>query len=131
MARSTHVRVQPRQVVTRALELSAAAVILVHNRTSGDPTPTDDDLAMHEEIRTAAAALSIDVLDHILVGDGCWFSFREKGLLDRTPASVGPATEGVPFLGYCREGQDAVAAAGRKVGAGALPTRCHSSVRKK
>ena len=127
----THVRVHPRQVVTRALELSAAAVILVQNRTSGDPTPTDDDLAMHEEIRTAAAVLSIDVLDHILVGDGCWFSFREKGLLDRTPPSVEPATEGVPFLGYCREGQDAVAVAGRKVGAGALPTRRHSSVRKK
>ena len=117
-------------MVTRALELSAAAVILVDNRTGGNPMPTDDDLAMNDEIRTAAAALSIEVLDHILVGDGCWFSFREKGLLDRTPASVEPATEGVPFLGHCSEGQHAVVA-GRKVGAAALPTRCHSSVRKK
>ena len=126
----THVRIQPRQVVTRALELSATSVILVHNRTSGDPEPTDDDLAMNEEIRTATAALSIELLDHILIGDGCWFSFREKGLLDRTPASVAPATESVPFLGYCRESQDAVVA-GRTVGAAALPTRHRSSIRKK
>ena len=54
-----------------------------------------------------------------------------EGVLDRTAASFEATTEGVPFLGYCHEGQDAVAVAGRKVGAGALPTRRHSSVRKK
>jgi DNA repair protein RadC len=127
-----HVRVEPRQVAKRALELSAAALILVHNRTNGDPTPTDDDIAMNEQIRSAAAALSIDLLDHIVMGDGCWFSFRERGLLDRDPASVEPATEpAIPFLGYCHERQAGIVRAGPKVGAAAPRARFHRSVRRK
>jgi hypothetical protein len=81
---------------------------------------------------SAAAALSIDLLDHIVMGDGCWFSFRERGLLDRDPASVEPATEpAIPFLGYCHERQAGIVRAGPKVGAAAPRARFHRSVRRK
>jgi DNA repair protein RadC len=127
-----HVRIEPRQVAERALELSATALILVHNRTSGDPTPTEDDFAMNEQIRTTAAVLSIELLDHIVMGDGCWFSFREKGLLDRSSAFVGTETErAMPFLGYCHERRDAVVRANPKVGAAAPRARFQRSVHRK
>ena len=71
----------PREVVRRALELGAAAVVLVHNHPSGDPTPSSDDIAMTEQIREAAGALSIVLRDHLIVGNGRVFSFSESGLL--------------------------------------------------
>ena len=76
-----HTPVYPREVVKRALELSATAVILVHNHPSGDPTPSRDDIVMTEQIRVAAATLSIALHDHIIVGNGRWLSFRREGLL--------------------------------------------------
>ena len=76
-----HTPVYPREVVKRALELHATALILVHNHPSGDPTPSRDDIAMTEQIRAAAAALSIVLHDHIVVGNGRWLSFRNEGLL--------------------------------------------------
>jgi DNA repair protein RadC len=75
-----HTPVYPREVAKRALELHATALILVHNHPSGDPTPSRDDIAMTEQIRAAAAALSIVLHDHIVVGNGR-FSFRQEGLL--------------------------------------------------
>jgi DNA repair protein RadC len=76
-----HTPVYPREVAKRALELHATALILVHNHPSGDPTPSHDDIAMTEQIRAAAAALSIVLHDHIVVGNGRWVSFRKEGLL--------------------------------------------------
>src|SRR6185437_15058143 len=76
-----HTPVYPREVAKRALELHATALILVHNHPSGDPTPSRDDIAMTEQIRAAAAALSIVLHDHIIVGNGRWLSFRKEGLL--------------------------------------------------
>jgi DNA repair protein RadC len=76
-----HTPVYPREVAKRALELHATALILVHNHPSGDPTPSRDDILMTEQIRVAAAALSITLHDHIIVGNGRWLSFRRKGLL--------------------------------------------------
>ena len=76
-----HTPVYPREVAKRALELHATALILVHNHPSGDPTPSRDDIAMTEQIRVAAAALSIVLHDHIIVGNGRWLSFRREGLL--------------------------------------------------
>jgi DNA repair protein RadC len=73
--------VYPREVAKRALELHASALILVHNHPSGDPTPSQDDIAMTLQIKAAAAALSIVLHDHIIVGNGQWFSFRKEGLL--------------------------------------------------
>ena len=76
-----HTPVYPREVVKRALELHATAIILVHNHPSGDPTPSADDLTMTQEIVQAARALSIMVHDHVIVGNGRWLSFRQEGLL--------------------------------------------------
>ncbi|HYI89987.1 MAG TPA: DNA repair protein RadC, partial [Beijerinckiaceae bacterium] len=63
-----HTPVYPREVVKRALELSASAVILVHNHPSGDPTPSAADVAMTREIIDVAKPLGIAVHDHIIVG---------------------------------------------------------------
>lgn len=76
-----HTPVYPREVVKRALELHATALILVHNHPSGDPTPSREDLAMTEEVRDAASVLSIVLHDHVIVGNGRWTSFRKEGLL--------------------------------------------------
>ena len=76
-----HTPVYPREVVRRALELQATAIILVHNHPSGDPTPSRDDIEMTREVATAAKALSIVLHDHVIVGNGAWLSFRREGLL--------------------------------------------------
>jgi DNA repair protein RadC len=76
-----HTPVYPREVVKRALELQASAIILVHNHPSGDPTPSRDDIEMTREVKRAAAALSITLHDHVIVGNGRWLSFRAEGLL--------------------------------------------------
>jgi DNA repair protein RadC len=76
-----HTPVYPREVVKRALELQATALILVHNHPSGDPTPSREDIAMTQEIRRAADLLRIVVHDHIIVAGTKWSSFRREGLL--------------------------------------------------
>ena len=76
-----HTPVYPREVVKRALELNATAIILVHNHPSGDPSPSDEDIAMTSEIKKAASALSVVLHDHVIVGNGRWLSFRKAGLL--------------------------------------------------
>ena len=76
-----HTPVYPREVVRRALELDAKALILVHNHPSGDPTPSRDDITMTRQVHLAASALEIGLRDHIIVGNGRTTSFREAGLL--------------------------------------------------
>ncbi len=76
-----HVPVYPREVVKRALELNASALILVHNHPSGDPTPSPEDIAMTEQISTAALALGITVHDHLIIGKSTELSFRSEGYL--------------------------------------------------
>ena len=76
-----HTPVYPREVVKRALELQATALILVHNHPSGDPTPSSADLKMTQEVRRAAEALSLVLHDHVVIGNGRWLSFRDAGLL--------------------------------------------------
>jgi DNA repair protein RadC len=63
-----HTPVYPREVVKRALELSATAIILVHNHPSGDPTPSTADIQMTQQIQTIAKPLGISLHDHIIVG---------------------------------------------------------------
>jgi DNA repair protein RadC len=63
-----HTPVYPREVVKRALELSATAIVLVHNHPSGDPTPSRADIEMTKQIVTVAAPLGIAVHDHLIVG---------------------------------------------------------------
>jgi len=63
-----HAPVYPREVVKRALELSATAIVLVHNHPSGDPTPSHADVQMTQQIIAVASPLGISVHDHIIVG---------------------------------------------------------------
>lgn len=76
-----HTPVYPREVVKRALEVQATALILVHNHPSGDPTPSRADIEMTAEIKSAAASLGIVVHDHLIIGNGKHLSFRREGLL--------------------------------------------------
>ena len=76
-----HTPVYPREVVKRALELHATAIILVHNHPSGDPAPSRDDIEMTKAIAQAAKVLSVSLHDHVIIGNGRWFSFRREGLL--------------------------------------------------
>jgi len=76
-----HTPVYPREIVKRALELGATAIILVHNHPSGDPTPSKADIAMTREVAEAAKALRILVHDHVVVGRSGHASFKALGLL--------------------------------------------------
>jgi DNA repair protein RadC len=76
-----HVPVYPREVVKRALELNASALILVHNHPSGDPTPSEADIAMTAQVQAAAEALSLTLHDHLIVGRERELSFRAEGYL--------------------------------------------------
>lgn len=76
-----HVPLYPREVLRRALELEASALILVHNHPTGDPTPSQQDIALTERIRTGAEALSLTLHDHLVIGKSTEFSFRAEGLL--------------------------------------------------
>jgi DNA repair protein RadC len=76
-----HVPVYPREVVKRALELNASALILVHNHPSGDPTPSQADIAVTGQIRDAAEVMGIVLHDHLIIGKSCDLSFRSEGYL--------------------------------------------------
>ncbi|MNE68303.1 hypothetical protein D3C80_1639560 [compost metagenome] len=76
-----HAPVYPREVVRRALELSASALILVHNHPSGDPTPSRADIEMTRRVIDAARVFDIEVHDHVIVGREGTKSFRALGLM--------------------------------------------------
>ncbi len=75
-----HAPVYPREIVRRALELSASSVILVHNHPSGDPTPSAADIEMTRQVVDAGRPLRIDVHDHLVVGRQGVASFKALGL---------------------------------------------------
>ena len=76
-----HTPAYPREVVKRALELGASAVVLVHNHPSGDPTPSAPDIEMTRAIASAAEALGIALHDHLIVARSGETSFRGLGLI--------------------------------------------------
>ena len=76
-----HTPVYPREVVKRALELGASALIMVHNHPAGDPTPSGADIEMTRHVREAGEKLGITLHDHIVVSHGGHRSFKEMGLL--------------------------------------------------
>jgi len=76
-----HAPVYPREVVRRALELSASALILVHNHPSGDPTPSSADVDMTKQIVDAARPMRIAIHDHLVVGRDGTASFKALGLI--------------------------------------------------
>jgi DNA repair protein RadC len=73
--------VHPREVFKAALLANAAAIILAHNHPSGDPTPSADDVGLTRRLVDGGTLLGVDVLDHIIVGDGRYYSFKEGGRL--------------------------------------------------
>jgi DNA repair protein RadC len=83
LARGTvdHAPVYPREVVKRAIELNATAMILAHNHPSGDPSPSREDIAITQDLISAARVFGIRIVDHVVVGNGRCISFRRKNLL--------------------------------------------------
>ncbi len=73
--------VEPREVFRPAVLESAAGIILVHNHPSGDPTPSERDVKFTKEVLEAGRVLGIELLDHIIIGDGKFVSLKEEGIL--------------------------------------------------
>lgn len=71
----------PREVFVDAVRRSAGSVVFIHNHPSGDPTPSDTDIATTKRLMEAGEILGIPVLDHIIIGDGCYVSMRAKGMM--------------------------------------------------
>lgn len=72
--------VHPREVFKPAIVAGAASIILAHNHPSGDPTPSNNDLRVTRRIKEAGDILGIDVLDHIIIGDGRYASLKARDL---------------------------------------------------
>ncbi|HQD76774.1 MAG TPA: JAB domain-containing protein, partial [Bacillota bacterium] len=73
--------VHPRELFRNAIKRSAASIILVHNHPSGDPTPSREDVEVTGRLIDAGKIIGIDVLDHIIIGDNRFTSFKARGLL--------------------------------------------------
>jgi DNA repair protein RadC len=73
--------VHPREVFTDAVKRSAASIIICHNHPSGDPTPSTEDVNITHRLKECGRILGIDLLDHVIIGNGCYISLKEKGIL--------------------------------------------------
>ena len=73
--------VHPREVFRSAIRFSSASIICAHNHPSGDPTPSSEDITITRRLVDAGNLLGIDVLDHIIIGDGQYVSLKEQGHL--------------------------------------------------
>jgi len=74
--------VYPREVIKAAIRHAASSLIFVHNHPSGDPEPSESDREITKELIFAASIMQIKVLDHIIIGNNCFFSFADQGLID-------------------------------------------------
>lgn len=77
----TNSLVSPREIFLKALEYRAVHVVLLHNHPSGDPTPSEADMAVTRRVADSGTLLGIALADHIIIGDNNYISFRENGLL--------------------------------------------------
>jgi len=73
--------ITPREVFVKAVKYKAVSFVMVHNHPSGDPEPSKDDLILTNRLKDCAAIIGIPILDHIIIGDNRFVSFKEKGLL--------------------------------------------------
>lgn len=73
--------ISPREIFLEALEVHAVRFVLVHNHPSGDPSPSPEDILITKRISQAGELLGIQLLDHVIVGDRCYSSLRERGIL--------------------------------------------------
>ncbi|PNV63775.1 hypothetical protein C0033_00110 [Clostridium sp. chh4-2] len=71
----------PREILIEALRYHAVKMIMVHNHPSGDPAPSKDDLRLTKRVDEASKLVGIELLDHIVIGDNAYISFKEKGML--------------------------------------------------
>ena len=76
-----HTTVYPREIIKRALEVGATAVIMVHNHPSGDPTPSDADIQMTLEVKDAGEKMEIVLHDHVIIARDGAESFKARGLI--------------------------------------------------
>ena len=72
--------VHPREVFNPAIRKSSASIIMVHNHPSGDPSPSSEDISITARIAEAGKLIGIELVDHIIIGDGKYISMKEKGL---------------------------------------------------
>lgn len=73
--------VHPRETFKNAIKRGAYAIILIHNHPSGNPAPSKEDIEVTKRLCKAGSLLGINVLDHIIIGDGTYISFKEKGII--------------------------------------------------
>ncbi|MEK3788896.1 RadC family protein [Paenibacillus sp. FSL K6-1230] len=73
--------VHPREVFRAAIKCSSASIICAHNHPSGDPTPSKEDVQLTQRLIEAGSIVGIDVLDHVVIGDGQYVSLKERGLI--------------------------------------------------
>lgn len=73
--------VTPRELFIEALQKNAVSIIILHNHPSGDPSPSREDMLTTKRIQDAGALIGIELLDHIIIGNNCYISFREEGML--------------------------------------------------
>ena len=76
------------EVYRDAVRACAAAIIVVHNHPSGDPSPSGEDLRITGELAQAGRLLDVELLDHLIVGRGRWTSLRAVGALGQSPATI-------------------------------------------
>lgn len=94
--------VHPREVFQKAISYNAASIIVVHNHPSGNPEPSKEDISLTARLTEAGGVLGIKVLDHIIIGDGTYFSLKEhmlmEGALDISISSVGETN-----MSFCKQ----------------------------
>lgn len=73
--------ITPRELFIEALQKNAVSIVILHNHPSGDPTPSREDMLMTKRILDAGTLIGIELLDHIIIGNNCYVSFREEGML--------------------------------------------------
>ena len=73
--------ITPRELFIEALQKNAVSIVIMHNHPSGDPTPSRDDMLTTKRISEARNLIGIELLDHIIIGNNCYISFREQGIL--------------------------------------------------
>ncbi len=73
--------VHPREIFRNAIRIGAASVILAHNHPSGNPTPSSEDVEVTKRLYEVGSVVGICVLDHLIIGNGSYYSFKEEGLV--------------------------------------------------
>ena len=82
--------VSPREIFIEAVRYNAVSIVLVHNHPSGDPRPSSQDIDLTENVYHSGLLMGITLLDHVIIGDRCYYSFQEQGLMARIQTEGNP-----------------------------------------